>query len=110
MNLSIRDGNIILICFLLSNEDGRNKESKATSPANGKSDSEIWNPLFSTIPEKYRKILASPNLELEAKQANGEYKSIKNDNPRPNQYPKLNTNLLHDPKEAYSRLKFPNVS
>jgi len=74
-------------------KDGRNKERKTTS-------------------EKYswgiKKILASPNLELEAKQANGEYKSIKNDNPRPIQYTKPNTNLPYDPKEAYSRLKFPN--
>ena len=84
-------------------------ESKTISSGNGRTESAIWNPLFSnTI--GIQKILANPNLTLEKEQENGEYKTIKNDISRISQYTNPATNLINDPKIPYTRPRLPSVS
>ena len=90
-------------------KDERIPESKATLSGNGRTESAIWNPLFSnTI--GIQKILANPNLTLEKEQENGEYKTIKNDISRLSQYTNPATNLINDPKVPYTRPRLPSVS
>lgn len=89
-------------------KDGQNNEKKSGSSVHRNSESEIWNPLFSnTI--GIRKILANPNLDLETKNENGDYESIKNDISRLKQYKPQPTKMDVDQKEFCSRPRFPSV-
>ena len=93
-------------------KDERIPESKATLSGNGRTESAIWNPLFSnTI--GIQKILANPNLTLEKEQEYGEYKTIKNDISRLSQCTNPATipaSIINDPKVPHARPSLPNVS